>query len=91
VHIELAVEIADVSLHCGDGDPHLLSCFGVGLAFPPVRELFDFGAVRLSDLLPAMVAGVASVLWFEWLKRSALWRRHWQRVGRILAVYELPT
>ncbi|MBU3672819.1 MAG: cation-translocating P-type ATPase [Sinobacteraceae bacterium] len=61
------------------------------LAIPPVRELFDFGAVPLGDLLPAMAAGAASVLWFEGLKRSPLWRRHWQLEDRILPRHELST
>ncbi len=61
------------------------------LAVSPIRELFDFGPVKLRDLLPALVAGVASVLWFEWLKGSAIWRRYWQGEGRILTSHELPT
>ena len=61
------------------------------LAIPWVRELFDFGAVSGRDLVPALAAGVASVLWFEWLKGSSLWRRHLQGDGRILARHELPT
>lgn len=61
------------------------------LAIPWVRELFDFGAVSGGDLVPALAAGVASVLWFEWLKGSSLWRRHLQGDGRILARHELPT
>jgi Ca2+-transporting ATPase len=61
------------------------------LAIPPIRDLFDFGPVNLRDLLPALAAGVASVLWFEWLKGSSIWRRHWQDEGRILTSHELPT
>ncbi|MFZ9478627.1 MAG: cation-translocating P-type ATPase [Steroidobacteraceae bacterium] len=61
------------------------------LAIEPVRELFDFGAVSPRDLLPALAAGAVSVLWFEWLKGRALWRRHWQSEDRILTRHELPT
>jgi len=39
------------------------------LYVPPLRELFRFAPLRAPDLIFCVVAGAASVLWFEFFKR----------------------
>ena len=48
---------------------------GCALYAPFLRDLFHFEALHLIDLAICLIAGLASVLWFEWLK----WRRNRRR------------
>lgn len=50
-----------------------LSTLAVVLYVPSVSTLFRFGAPHLGDVALAVVAGAASVIWFEGLK--LIWRR----------------
>lgn len=47
-----------------------LTLLGAALALPAVGELFSFGRVTTTSLAVAILAGVASALWFEVLKKS---------------------
>ena len=44
------------------------------LAIPAVQRLFAFAPVHTSDLLWALACGVLSLIWFDMVKRTALWR-----------------
>ena len=45
------------------------------LYIPALRSLFSFAPVHLPDLLWSLFGGVLSLLWFEVLKQTPLWRR----------------
>ncbi len=62
---------------------------GLVLYLPFLRALFRFAALRLEDLLVAVLAGLLSVLWFEalkltgWLRpEAARWRTDGERGDR---------
>ncbi len=42
---------------------------GFVMYVPVLRELFRLATLHAVDLVLCLVAGVASILWFEWLKR----------------------
>ncbi len=42
---------------------------GIALYVPFLRDLFSFATLHADDLVICLVAGAASILWFEWLKR----------------------
>ena len=53
-----------------------LAFLGVLLFFPPVRDAFNFGSLRLFDLAIPVFGAVGSILWFEGYKVI-----HWRRVA----------
>jgi len=41
----------------------------LALGVPMVSDLFSFAAIPIEAIAPAAVCGIASVLWFEWVKK----------------------
>jgi len=52
-----------------------LGLLALGLSLAPLRRLFQFAPVPLVEVVAALGAGVASVLWFEAVKAVRLRRR----------------
>ncbi len=50
------------------------ACLALVLEMPRVQRLFSFAPVHVADLLLSLLAGIACLLWFEWLKTSRRWR-----------------
>ena len=52
-----------------------LAALGAVVYFPPFAEVFRFAALDAGDLLVALAAGAAGVLWFEAIKVARRARR----------------
>jgi len=50
------------------------ACLALVLEVPRVQRLFSFAPLHAADLSVSLFAGMACLLWFEWLKTSRRWR-----------------
>ncbi len=50
------------------------ACLVLVLEVPRVQHLFSFAPLHAADLTLSLLAGIACLLWFEWLKTSGRWR-----------------
>jgi Ca2+-transporting ATPase len=51
------------------------ACLALVLEVPRVQRLFSFAPLPAAELSLSLLAGMACLLWFEWLKTSWRWRK----------------